>query len=63
LAAKTITEVKNTTTESVTAATYGISGRNRGAESHCARVAKSDRTRAQNSSEPFCPAQKAETMK
>ena len=62
LAANTITEMKNTVTERVTAATYGIRGRWRGAESHWARLANVARTMAQNSREPFCPAQKAEKM-
>jgi hypothetical protein len=62
LEAKSITITKNTTTLLVTAATYGISARYRAEVSHCASEAKVASTTAQKSSEPFCPAQNAETM-
>jgi hypothetical protein len=58
-----MTLTKNVTTVEVTPATYGISASYRLGVRSCARLANSYSTTAQNSSEPFCPAQNAEMMK
>ena len=55
-----MTLTKNATTAEVTPATYGIRSAYRRGVSSCARLAKIESTTAQNSSDPFCPAQKAE---
>src|SRR5687768_9502442 len=60
--ANSMTLTKNATTACVTAATYGSSAACRREVSSCARAAKHASTTAQNSSEPFCPAQNAATV-
>ena len=61
-AAKIITLTKKVMTAAVTPATYGIRWAKRRGVSSWAALAKSESTTAQKSSEPFCPAQKAEKM-
>ena len=56
-----ITDTKNAMTRLVTPATYGSSSLCRAEVSAWASAPKIDRMTAQNSSEPFWPAQNAET--
>jgi hypothetical protein len=62
LAAKTVTETKNTVTTEVTAATSGIRCAYRRGVTSCAAAANSDRTKAQNSRLPACPPYRAASL-